>query len=137
MLATIPGYLELVETAPRLDKPKLLLNERPYTEELDEEQVCFLSYKHTVDVYISNCCSSIVISTDNETRGLMFSGTFWGLRNTRSDNSLGGLGYIVQATGTRCSTMCCLCSCSSNFLKSKLQQASFIVLLHFTTYMNI
>ena len=46
VLATIPGYLELVETAPRLDKLKLLLNERPYTEELDEEQVCFLSYKH-------------------------------------------------------------------------------------------
>lgn len=47
VLATIPGYLELVETAPRLDKLKLLLNERPYTEELDEEQVCFFIF-HTL-----------------------------------------------------------------------------------------
>jgi hypothetical protein len=33
-----------VETAPRLDELKSLLNQRPYTEDLDEEQV-FYAYE--------------------------------------------------------------------------------------------
>jgi len=39
VVATASGLIELVETAPRLDKLKTLLNQRPYTEDLDEEQV--------------------------------------------------------------------------------------------------
>lgn len=39
VVATASGLIELVETAPRLDKLKTLLNQRPYTEDLDEEQM--------------------------------------------------------------------------------------------------
>lgn len=39
VVATASGLIELVETAPRLDKLKSLLNQRPYTEDLDEEQM--------------------------------------------------------------------------------------------------
>lgn len=39
VVAMVPGLIELVETAPRLDKLKVLLNQRPYTEDLDEEQM--------------------------------------------------------------------------------------------------
>lgn len=39
VVATASGLIELVETAPRLDKLKTLLNQRPYSEDLDEEQM--------------------------------------------------------------------------------------------------
>lgn len=39
VMATAAGLIELVETAPRLDELKTLLNQRPYTEDLDEEQM--------------------------------------------------------------------------------------------------
>jgi sister chromatid cohesion protein DCC1 len=44
VMATAAGLIELVETAPRLDELKSLLNQRPYTEDLDEEQV-FYAYE--------------------------------------------------------------------------------------------
>ena len=43
VVATASGLIELVETAPRLDKLKNLLNQRPYTEDLDEEQVFYMA----------------------------------------------------------------------------------------------
>ncbi|KAG0586272.1 hypothetical protein KC19_2G077700 [Ceratodon purpureus] len=39
VVATAAGLIELVETAPRLDEMKTLLNQRPFTEDLDEEQM--------------------------------------------------------------------------------------------------
>lgn len=39
VVATASDHLELVETAPRLDSLKALLNQRPYSEDHDEEQV--------------------------------------------------------------------------------------------------
>lgn len=43
VVATVPGLVELVETAPRLDELKILLKQRPYTEDLDEEQVFYVT----------------------------------------------------------------------------------------------
>lgn len=52
VVATASGLIELVETAPRLDKLKSLLNQRPYTEDLDEEQV--LPLLHISVIYFEN-----------------------------------------------------------------------------------
>jgi len=60
VVATASGLIELVETAPRLDKLKTLLNQRPYTEDLDEEQVVHSTLSSdTLCNWLFPCCVHI------------------------------------------------------------------------------